>query len=51
MAAKWPLLETIDIGSTIYYQGTNLIGNKGCEYLSKASWPCLKSFIIGNNNI
>ena len=33
------------------YKGENFIGNKGCEFLSKAQWPYLKLLQIGSNNI
>ena len=29
----------------------NLIGNQGCKYLSKASWPCLKYLELEENQI
>ncbi len=28
--------------------GENIIGDKGCEHLSKASWPLLEYIELGN---
>jgi hypothetical protein len=30
------------------YAGINKIGDKGCEHLSKASWPLLENINLGN---
>ncbi len=30
------------------YAGNNKIGDKGCEHLSKASWPLLEYIDLGN---
>ena len=43
--------ERVKFGFILYNLDENIIGNKGCEFLSKSDWPFMKKLDFCRNQI